>query len=731
MEILWAGDGAGVSGCLSAILTHPVTRFYKTRNRQEEIKLRTQPASLDAQTLQKIEALIADMTLDEKLGMLHGDNVYDTKGVPRLGIPPFHFSDGPMGVRCEFDRETCAPVGNSGDFVTAFPCITALAATWNPRMAYENGLALGREVRGRGKDVSLSPGINIQRTPLCGRNFEYMSEDPCLISRMCVPEIRGLQENDIAACIKHFAVNNQETRRYDVNAEVDERALHELYLPGFQAAVREGPCLAVMGAYNRFRGEYCCHSQYLMQEVLRGRWGFDGIVISDWGAVHDTKKAVEAGVHFDMNVSNRYDEYYYANPLKERVLSGEIPEESVDAMVRQILKMMFRLHMMDPENRKPGACNTHENRLASLNVARESIVLLKNENGLLPLEKNPRHSIAVIGENANRMHAFGGGSSEVRALYEITPLLGIQMHLGGNFTVKYARGYSSDPGDAGNRQRLMDEACDLAAASDVVIYVGGLNHDYDMEGKDRPDLKLPYGQDALIDGLLQVRPDMVIVNNSGSPVEMGSWIDRAKAVVQYWYAGSEGGTALAEVLFGEVNPSGKLPITFPKSLEDTPVSRFGEFPGGDTVTYKEGIYVGYRYYDSFGVEPEFCFGHGLSYTDFSYAGMTVQPEEGADGMGVRVSFTVTNTGKVAGAETAQLYVSDPECAVPRPAKELKGFQKIFLNPGESKAVTLRLDRKAFCYYSVEDGDWKLEPGRFDILVGSSSRDIRLEGSVTL
>lgn len=685
----------------------------------------TKQAPLDAETLQKIEALIGDMTLDEKLLMLHGDNVYDTKGVERLGIPPFHFSDGPMGVRCEYDRETCEHVGNSDDFATSFPCITAVAATWNPRMAYENGLALGREVRGRGKDVSLSPGINIHRTPLCGRNFEYMSEDPCLISRMCVPEIQGLQENDIAACIKHFAVNNQETRRWDVNVEVDERALHELYLPGFQAAIQEGQCLALMGAYNQFRGEYCCHNQYLMQELLRKQWGFDGMVISDWGAIHDTKKAVEAGVHFDMNVSNRYDEYHYATPLKELVLSGSIPEETVDAMVRQILKMMFRLHMMDPENRKPGAYNAQENHLAARNVARESVVLLKNEEGLLPLAKNPRRSIAVIGENANRMHAFSGGSSEVKALYEITPLLGIKMHLGGNFTVGYAKGYSSNPQD--DRQQLMEEACALAAKSDVVIYVGGLNHDYDMEGKDRPDLKLPYGQDALIDRLLRVHPDTVIVMNSGSPVEMGLWIDRAKAVVQYYYAGSEGGTALAEVLFGDVNPSGKLPTTFPKTLEDTPVYRFGEFPVGDTVTYREGIYVGYRYYDTFGVEPELCFGHGLSYTDFTYEGLRVEPEAS----GARVTFTLTNTGKTAGAETAQVYVSDPECAVPRPAKELKGFQKIFLNPGEAKEVSILLDRKAFCYYSVQDGDWKLEPGRFDILVGSSSRDIRLEGSVTL
>lgn len=690
------------------------------------------PCPLDAGTLERIESLISEMTLDEKLGMLHGDNVYDTKGVERLGIPPFRFSDGPMGVRGEFDRETCGYVEHTDDLATSFPCITAVAATWNPDMAYENGKALGREVRGRGKDVSLSPGINIHRTPLCGRNFEYMSEDPYLISKMCVAEIKGIQENDIAACIKHFVANNQETRRYDINVEVDQRALHELYLPGFQAAVQEGGCLAIMGAYNQFRGEYCCQNQYLMKNLLRDQWGFDGIVISDWGAVHDTKKAVEAGVHFDMNVSNRYDEYYYANPLKKMVEAGEIPEETVNGMIRQILKMMFRLKMMDPEHRNPGAYNAPENHISARKVAGESIVLLKNEEKLLPLAKDPHRSIAVIGENADRLQAFSGGSSEVRALYEITPLLGISMHLGGNFHVRYAKGYSTKAEDAERQEQLAAEACALAAASDIVIYVGGLNHDYDMESKDRADLKLPFGQDGLIGRLLDANPNTVIVNMSGSPVEMRSWIDRAKAVVQYWYSGTEGGMALAEVLFGDANPSGKLPATFPKALEDTPVAHFGEFPGGDTVTYKEGIYVGYRYYDSFGVEPEFCFGHGLSYTDFAYTDLAVEAAKNGEGEPeVRVSFTLTNTGSVAGAEAAQLYVSDPECSVPRPAKELKGFQKVFLAPGQSKRVSMTLKKDAFCYYSPEESGWKLEPGQFRILVGSSSRDIRLEGHVNI
>ena len=677
------------------------------------------------------EKIISQMTLDEKLGMIHGDNVYDTKGVERLGIPPFRFSDGPMGIRGEFDRESCDYVKNTDDLATSFPCPTAVAATWNEERAFENGETLGREIRGVGRDVSLSPGINIHRTPLCGRSFEYMSEDPHLISKIAVGFIRGIQENDVAACVKHFAVNNQETRRWDVNVEVDERTLHELYLPGFQAAVQEGHSMAVMGAYNKFRGEYCCQNSYLLKNILREEWGFDGVVISDWGAVHDTKKALEASTDFDMDVNNRYDEYYYANPLKKMIKDGEIPESAVDAIVLRVLKLMERLKMFDAD-RKSGAYNTEENRQAVLNVARESIVLLKNEDKVLPLAKDPSKSILIVGENANRLHAFSGGSSEVRALFELTPLLGIKMHLGGNYHIRYAKGYSSEQQDEDAVRKLREEACELAGKADVVIYVGGLNHEFDIEGQDRKDMNLPYGQDELIEALLAVKPDTVIVNMSGSPVEMGKWIDRAKAVVQYWYSGTMGGTALAEVLFGDVNPSGKLPTTFPKKLEDTPVYKFGEFPGDDKVEYKEGIYVGYRYYDTFDVEPEFCFGHGLSYTDFTYSDMKVQVTENQDAkVRATVSCTLKNTGDRKGAEVVQLYVSDKEASVSRPAKELKGFRKVNLNPGESTAVIFELTEKDFSFYSVEEAGWKWEHGDFELLLGSSSRDIRLKEKIEL
>ena len=676
------------------------------------------------------QKLIDEMTLEEKLGMLHGDNVYDTKGVERLGIPPFRFSDGPMGTRGEYDRETCDYVGCSDDFATAFRCPAAVAATWDPEAAYLNGKTLGREVRGIGRDVSLSPGINLQRTPLCGRNFEYMSEDPFLISKIAVGVIRGIQENDVAACVKHFAANNQETRRMDVNAEPDERAFQELYLPGFEAAVKEGNVCAVMGAYNQLRGEYCCQNSRLLRDILREKWGFDGVVISDWGAVHDTKKAIEAGTDFDMKVDSHYDEYHYAAPLKKLIEAGEIPERAIDEILLRILRAMDRLHMFD-KNRQAGACNTEENRQAVLRVAEQSIVLLKNEQGTLPLPKDASKTILLVGENADRLQAFGGGSSEVRTLFELTPFLGIKMLLGGNFHVRYAKGYSSCAKEEAEQQRLKEEALRLAADADTVIFVGGLNHDFDTEGQDRENLKLPYGQDALIGALLDVKPDTVIVNMSGSPVEMGSWIDRAKAVVQCWYEGTMGGTALAKVLFGDVNPSGRLPVTFPKKLSDTPVARFGEFPGGDTVRYNEGIYVGYRYYDTYDVEPLFCFGHGLSYTEFAYSDLRIEADKQTGKAAAKVSCTVKNIGTLAGAETVQLYVSDKESSVPRPSKELKGFRKIFLQPGESKEVSFTLNEKDFSFYSTEEALWKWEAGKFELLFGSSSRDIRLRGNVTV
>jgi beta-glucosidase len=684
----------------------------------------------DEVVFRKIEELVSQMTLEEKIGMIHSNNVYDTKGVERLGIPAFYMSDGPMGVRLDYDRDTIQNIGNTNETVLSLPCSTAVAATWNTELAYLHGKTLGSEVRGRGKDVSLSPGINIHRTPLCGRNFEYQSEDPHLVSKMAVEIIKGLQDNDIAACVKHYIANNQETNRFTVNVEVDDRTLHEIYMPAFKAAIIEGNSYSIMGAYNKFRGEYCCQNKYLLKDVLRDEWGFDGVIISDWGAVHDTKKAIEAGTDFDMDIKNNYDDFYFANPLKAMIKAGEVDEEAVNERIRRILKVMFKLKIFD-KTRKKGAYNSRENSEAILNVACESIVLLKNDKQILPLSEEKIKKVVVIGENANRLQAFGGGSSEVRALYEITPLLGINMYLGGNTEIVYAPGYSSLEKDEEKIKALSDKACELAAECDACVYVGGLNHDFDMESADRTDMKLPYGQDELIKKLLKINPNMIIVNMSGSPVEMGEWLEDAHALLQYWYSGSEGGNALAKVLFGSVNPSGKLTTTFPKKLEDTPVYRFGEYPGGENVTYNEGIFVGYRYYDTYGIEPEFCFGHGLSYTTFEYGKLEtkVKREDAGKGISVDISLIITNTGETAGSETVQLYVSDPVSSVPRPLKELKGFKKIHLQPGKSETVSFTLGTEDFCYYSIKDSGWIYEDGIFRICIGSSSKDIRLMADI--
>lgn len=684
---------------------------------------------LDERTRNQIEEWISELTLQEKIWMIHGDNIYDTKGIERLGIPPLRFSDGPMGVRADFMRGTIGQENHGKDLVTKFPCNISVAASWNTDIAFEYGNSLGLEVRGRGKDVSLSPGINIHRTPLNGRTFEYLSEDPYLNSKLAVQVINGLQENDIGACAKHFVANNQETNRTQVDVQMDNRTFNEIYLPAFKAAITEGKPLVVMGAYNKFRGDFCCENKYLLTELLRDQWGFDGIVVSDWDAIHDTNKAIEAGTDVDMRVDPAYDDYPFANPLKAKIESGEIPMEELDKRVRRILELMFKLNMFNPEERKRGAFNTPNSAATALKVAQEAMVLLKNDRHILPLSKNAK-KIAVIGENANRSHLMGGGSSDVQALYEVFPILGICMHLGGNVEVQYAQGYSSEETDPLKQQAMADEAFELAKNSETVIYIGGLQlrHDekpelcFDSESTDRVDLKLPFGQDNLIKRLLEANNNTVIVNISGSPVEMSEWIKDAHAVIQQWYSGSESGNALASVLFGDVNPSGKLPITFPKKIEDTPAHVFGEFPGTDRVTYNEGIFVGYRYYDTYEVDPLFCFGHGLSYTTFAYKDMNVRIVEDK----AEVDFTIENTGLRAGAEVSQLYVTDLESSVKRPQKELKGFVKTYLDAGESKKNTLILKREDFCFFSEEQNDWVFENGEFELLIGSSSRDIRLK-----
>ncbi|MDS0527809.1 glycoside hydrolase family 3 C-terminal domain-containing protein [Clostridium sp. SHJSY1] len=699
---------------------------------------------------ERIEELISKLTLEEKVGMCHGRGLFRTEGVERLGIPPLKMSDGPMGVRNEFPDASWMPIGNSDDYTTYLPCNTALAATWNTDLAHRAGKVLGKEARGRGKDVILGPGINIVRSPLCGRNFEYMSEDPYLISEMVVPFIKGVQEkNDVSVCVKHFAVNNQETERLNVEVEIDERTLREIYLPAFEAAVKKGNAYSIMTAYNKLFGYYCSHSKYLLKEILEDEWDFDGVVISDWGAVHDTIEAAEAGLDVEMNVTFNFDDYFFANPLIQAVKEGEIKEEIIDEKVRRILRLMYKVNAFSNE-RKRGSYNDFKSREEVLNVARESIVLLKNDNDILPFKDKDIKRVAVIGENANIVHSNGGGSAEIKALYEITPLLGIKMRLGGQTEVSYAKGYSSDNA---KKEELIEEAVRLAQNSDAVVIVGGLKHTadelelkdnaltiskdekikhyVDSEGYDKTDLDLPYKQDELIKRVLEVNKNATVVILSGTPTKMTEWIEAAPSVVQTWYNGMEGGRALAEVLFGDVNPSGKLPVTFPKNLEDCPAHSIGEFPGGKTVKYSEGIFVGYRYFSSYNVEPLFPFGHGLSYSTFEYKDLSLSVNEEAENVDVTLKFKVTNTSRVAGKEISQVYVKDVDSTVKRPLIELKGFDKIFLKAGETKEIKVKLNKKSFAFYSVEDKRWKVEAGKFKVLVGTSAEDIRLKGELTV
>lgn len=698
----------------------------------------------------KIEEIISKLTLEEKSAMCHGNGLFRTGGVERLNIPPLKMSDGPMGVRNEFPDDSWMPIGNSDDYTTYLPCNTALAATWNTSLAHEAGVVLGNEARGRGKDVILGPGINIIRSPLCGRNFEYMSEDPYLISKLVVPLIKGVQENnDVAACVKHFAANNQETERLKVEVEIDERTLREIYLPGFEAAVKEGNSYSIMTAYNKLYGYYCSHSEQLIKEILEEEWGFDGVVVSDWGAVHDTVEAANSGLDIEMNVTYNFDDYFFAKPLVEAVKSGKVSEEVVNEKIRRILRMMYKINAFS-EDRKRGIYNSSKHREKTLELARESIVLLKNEKNVLPLKDNKIKTLAVIGENANIIHSNGGGSAEIKALYEVTPLLGIKSRLGGQTEVKYAKGYDADKS---KKEALINEAVELAKISDAVIIIGGLKHTdddlqlennaltvskdqeikhyVDSEGYDKTDLNLPYAQDELIKSVLEVNKNAVVVMLSGAPVKMTEWIDDVSAVVQTWYNGMEGGNALAEILFGDVSPSGKLPITFPRALEDSPAHKIGEFPGGKTVKYTEGIFVGYRYFSSYDVKPLFCFGHGLSYTDFKYEALDILINEVPEDTDISVKFKVTNAGDKDGAEVPQIYVRDLEASVERPKLELKGFDKVYLKAYETKEVEIKLNKKSLAFYSVEDKKWTVEPGTFEIFVGSSSEDIRLRKKFNL
>jgi beta-glucosidase len=688
----------------------------------------TQPPYLDAsQPVEtRVEDLLARLTLDEKISLIHADSKFTTAAIPRLGIPRRWMSDGPHGVREDVGPDTWQPAGHTDDFSTAMPAGICLAATWNPELGFSEGEAIGQEARKRGKDIMLGPGVNILRTPLCGRNFEYLGEDPFLSSRMAVGYIRGAQGQDISSCVKHFALNNQEFERGSINVEVDEQALHEIYLPAFKAAVQEAGVRSVMGAYNQFRGQHCCENDYLLNTVLKGAWGFKGLVMSDWAGVHDTGEAVRNGLDLEMGTEKNYNDFYLAQPYLDGLKSGAFPPAGLDDKVRRNLRVMFDSHVFDAD-RKTGSLNTAAHQTVARRVAEEGMVLLKNENGALPLDAKKIKTLAVIGENAVRLHAHGGDSSGIKAFYEITPLQGILNRAGRDVNVIFSEGYQKNGG-----ADLAERAIAAAKSADAVIYVGGLNHDkgFDCEGADRTSLKLPYGQDELISKIVAANPKTIVVLE-GTMVEMDPWLGEVPAVLQAWYPGMEGGNALAHVLFGDVNPSGKLPATFPKRLEDSPAHALGAYPGTNgTVTYAEGLLVGYRWFDTKNIEPQFPFGFGLSYTTFEYSNLKLVAGDGTNEI-VTAQFEIKNTGARDGAEVAQLYVHEKNPGRPRPEKELKGFKKVFLKAGETQTVTVAMNRGAFSAYDPARGGWAAAPGDFEISIGSSSRDLRLQGGYHL
>jgi beta-glucosidase len=675
----------------------------------------------------RVEELLSRMTLEEKMALVYADSKFTTAANPRLGIPRRWLSDGPHGVREDVGPDNWQPAGRTDDFASWMPALIALASTFNPDLARAYGDVIGQEALKRGKHIMLGPGVNIMRTPLNGRNFEYLGEDPFLAARLVVSYIRAVQTHDVAACVKHFAANNQEWQRNSINVEMDERALREIYLPAFKAAVQEAGVLSVMGAYNKFRGQHCCHNDYLLNKVLKGEWGFKGLVMSDWNGTHDTREAALYGLDLEMGTEKPYKDFFLADRFLEGLRKGEYPMSVLDDKARRNLRQIIATRTLD--GRGPGAINTKEHQETARRVAEEGIVLLKNENAALPLDPNRIASIAVIGENAVQRQAYGGGSARIKAFYEIVPLEGIVRRVGDRATVTFSTGYRREGG-----ADLAERAVRAAGQSDVVIYVGGLDHSrfQDAEGSDRKDMKLPYGQDELIQQIVQANPRTIVVLFGGGPVEMGPWLAQVPAVVQAWYPGMEGGPALARVLFGDVNPSGKLPCTFPKRLEDSPAHALNAYPGANgVVRYEEGLLVGYRWFDTKNVEPLFPFGHGLSYTRFEYSGLKLVEGKDAKGPALTVEFEVTNTGAREGAEAAQVYVQDVQSGLPRPVKELKGFRKVALKPGEKQTVSVPLDRSAFAFYDPEKSGWVAEKGDFTILVGSSSRDIRLKGQFTL
>ena len=702
---------------------------------------------------ERVEDALSRLTLEEKVALTHAQSKFCSPGVARLGIPEFWMTDGPHGIRPEVLWDEWEQAGWTNDSCVAFPALTCLAASWDPEIARLYGKSIGEEARYRNKTVLLGPGVNIYRSPLNGRNFEYMGEDPYLAGKMVVPYVQGVQQNGVAACVKHYALNNQEVNRHTTNVIIDDRALYEIYLPAFKAAVQEGNAWAIMGSYNLYKNQHGCHNQYLLNDILKGEWGFDGVVVSDWGGVHNTQEAITNGLDMEFGswtnglsngASNAYDNYYLADPYLKLIREGKVGTKELDDKVRRILRLAYRTTM--DRNRPYGSLCSEAHFAAARRIGEEGIVLLQNRNNLLPIDLNRAKRIAVIGENAIKMMTVGGGSSSLKVKYELSPLDGIRKRVGDQAEVIYARGYVGDPSgeyngvksgqdleDSRSPEELIAEAVAVAKEADYVIFIGGLNKSahQDCEDADRKELGLSYGQDKVITALAKANKNLIVVNISGNAIAM-PWVKEVPAIVQAWYLGSEAGSAIASVLTGDVNPSGKLPFTFPASLQDVGAHKLGEYPGtprsdGSPIVdqkYNEGIFVGYRWVDKEKTKPLFSFGHGLSYTTFAY-GKAVADKKvmGQDEM-LTITLPVTNTGSREGSEVIQLYISDLKSSLPRPVKELKGFSKVKLAPGETREVTFTIGKEALSFFDDTRHEWVTEPGKFEALVGASSTDIR-------
>lgn len=737
------------------------------------------------------------MTLKEKIRLSYAQSKFSSPGVPRLGIPELWMSDGPHGVRPEIQWNNWGWAGWTNDSCTAFPALTALTATWNPQLSALYGQNFSEEALYREKDVMLGPGVNIYRTPLNGRNFEYMGEDPYLSSIMVVPYIQAMQQNGVACCVKHFVLNDQEEYRGHVDVRVSDRAFNEIYLPPFKAAIEKGDAWSVMGSYNQYNDQQCCHNESTINHTLKGELGFKGAVISDWGGTHNTREAALFGLDLEMgsytngltteSTGFTYDDYYLGNAYYAMAEKGEIPMEVVDEKAGRMLTLNFKTAM---NHRKPcGSLNSPEHVAAAREIGNESIVLLKNDKQILPLDITRYRKILVVGENATRPLCPGGGSSELKARDEVSPLRGIQERFGKDAEIIYKEGYVSgicsyggiDDIPDSEQAKLRQAALDAADDCDLIIYVGGLNknHFEDCEGGDRRSYNMSYGQDELISSLAKKGKPMVTVIISGNAIAM-PWLKEVSTLVQSWYLGSEAGHSLADILSGDVNPSGKTIFTYAQKLEDYPAHRFGlaAYPGmqpkdmpadyryegnqqpksadllktlmakkkaeplnintdvnphahagnGDEMqVYAEDIMVGYRYFDTMKQQVNFPFGYGLSYTTFQYSGATIT---GADG-NYTATITVKNTGKVAGKETVQLYIGDDKASVIRPTKELKGFQKVSLAPGESKEVSFQITEEHLQFFDETQHKWISEPGSFKAYIGSSSSDIKAKLSFKL